>query len=180
MMEILNEGYKHKGDPVWYLSIMPRRHARHEECIEMKFHIFCISVTGTLRVELLDWGCRHSSTEERSHNAWWNRCWVGPNNSLDFMINNPSPAGKCTKNINPTANNLLTGKFQFINLYTTRQFLTWFSSSVGFLKTTNLHYRNMCSCQWNQLSAQYSQYFSSILFITSTCFGPLQVHHQEE
>ena len=26
----------------------------------------------------------------------------------------------------------------------------------------------------------YSQYISSILFITSTCFGPFQVHHQEE
>ena len=26
----------------------------------------------------------------------------------------------------------------------------------------------------------YSQYISSILFIISTCFGPLQVHHQEE
>jgi len=36
------------------------------------------------------------------------------------------------------------------------------------------------SCKWNQLGAQYSQYISSILFITSTCFGPLQVHHQED
>ena len=35
-------------------------------------------------------------------------------------------------------------------------------------------------CKWNQLGAQHSQYISSILFITSTCFGPLQVHHQEE
>jgi len=26
----------------------------------------------------------------------------------------------------------------------------------------------------------FSQCISSILFITSTCFGPLQVHHQEE
>jgi hypothetical protein len=26
----------------------------------------------------------------------------------------------------------------------------------------------------------YSHYISSILFITSTCFGPLQVHRQEE
>jgi len=31
-----------------------------------------------------------------------------------------------------------------------------------------------------KFDAQYSQYISSILFITSTCFGPLQVHHQEE
>jgi len=30
-----------------------------------------------------------------------------------------------------------------------------------------------------QPGAQYSQYISSVLFITSTCFGPLQVHLQE-
>ena len=36
------------------------------------------------------------------------------------------------------------------------------------------------SCKRNQLGAQYSQYISSILFITSACFGPLQVHRQEE
>jgi len=30
------------------------------------------------------------------------------------------------------------------------------------------------------LSSYYSQYISSILFITSTCFGPIQVHHQEK
>jgi len=29
---------------------MPRRHARHEECNEIKFHIFYISVKGTLQV----------------------------------------------------------------------------------------------------------------------------------
>jgi hypothetical protein len=29
---------------------MPQRHARHEECTEIKFHIFYISVTGTLQV----------------------------------------------------------------------------------------------------------------------------------
>jgi hypothetical protein len=32
----------------------------------------------------------------------------------------------------------------------------------------------------NELGAQYSQYISSILFVTCTCFGPLHVHHQEE
>jgi hypothetical protein len=97
----------------------------------------------------LAWGSHHICTEERSHNAWWNICRVGPNNSPYFMTKNPSPAGNCTMNINPTANNLLNGEFQFINLYTTRQFLMCFSFSVGFLKTTNLHYRNVCSCQWN-------------------------------
>jgi hypothetical protein len=35
------------------------------------------------------------------------------------------------------------------------------------------------SCKWNQLGVQYSQYISSVLFKTSTCFGPLQIHHQE-
>jgi hypothetical protein len=82
-----------------------KRHARHEECIKTKFHIFYISVTGTPQLELLAWGSHHNSTEVRSHNAWWNRRWVGPNNSLDFTTNNLSPAGKCTMNINPTANN---------------------------------------------------------------------------
>jgi len=36
------------------------------------------------------------------------------------------------------------------------------------------------SCKWNKIDAQYSQYISSILFITSTCFGSLQFHHREE
>jgi hypothetical protein len=36
-------------------------------------------------------------------------------------------------NINPTVSNLVNEHFQLINLYT-RQFLTLFSSSMGFLK----------------------------------------------
>ena len=36
------------------------------------------------------------------------------------------------------------------------------------------------SCKRNQLGTRYSQYILSILFIPSTCFEPLQVHHQEE
>jgi len=75
MMEILNYGYKYNDDPGWHLSIMPRRHARHEECMETKFHILYISVTGTPQLELLAWGSHHNSTGERSHNAWWNRRW---------------------------------------------------------------------------------------------------------
>ena len=36
------------------------------------------------------------------------------------------------------------------------------------------------SCKWNQLAAQYSQHISSVLFMTSTRFGPLQVRRQVE
>jgi hypothetical protein len=134
MMKMLNDGYKHKGDPGWYLSIMPQRHAKHQECIEIKFTTFCISATGTLQVELLASGSHHNSNEEIPHNTWWNRWWVGPNNSLDFMTNNPSPVGNCTMNINPTVNNSLSGQFQLVNLYTRRQFLTWFLFLWDFSK----------------------------------------------
>jgi len=94
-----------------------------------------------------------------------------PNNSLYFVTNSPSPAGNCTMNINPTANNLMNGEFQLINLYATRQFLKWLSDSsfsVGFLKTTNLHYRNMCPVNETNL-------VHNILYMFRTSLGPKHV-----
>jgi len=43
-----------------------------------------------------------------------------------------------------------------------------------------LHHNTIKASKWNQLGTQCSQYIPSILFTTSTCCGPLQVHHQEE
>jgi len=179
-MEMLNDWYKHKGDPWWYLSIMPRRHARHEECIKIKFHIFYISVTGTLQVSywleaLITFTLMKDTIMPGETDVGWDpttayTSWqtVLPLLVTVAWISIPQPITCWMENssllIYPQQDN----------------FFKRFSLSVGFLKTTNLHYRNMCSCQWNQLSAQYSQYISSILFITSTCFGPLQVYHQED
>jgi len=53
-------------------------------------------------------------------------------------------------------------------------------SWCGITKRSLLSDCDSESCKWNQLGAQYSQYISSVLFVTSTCFGSLLLHHQEE
>jgi hypothetical protein len=55
-------------------------------------------------------------------------------------------------------------------------FVRWRSSVYWVPVGSQVH---VDSCEWNQLGPQYSQYISSILVKTSTCFEPLQFHRQD-